>query len=181
MGATTWNYFTPYDKVDAALQRLLQDVFKEGKYGSGILAPDDMRAMFEQVLALSPNPALARQQMEEAMARIEQLRDAIPPQPRAETIDELLEQRAESGTHSILDIQRISPTPDFGAVSPLPVEEIQALFGTDKPTRKMVEDKLGDYDLVEHPLVSERWHGIYFTIYRDCRPDELFFMGTSGD
>jgi hypothetical protein len=182
MGATTWSYFTPYDNnVDAALQRLRQEVFKDGKYGNGIPATDDMRAMFEQVIAQNPKPALARQQMEEAMARIEQLRDSIPPQPRAETIDELLEQRAESGTHSILDIQRISTTPDFGAVSPLPGEVMEELFGTDKPTRKKVEEKLGEHDLVEHSLVSERWQGIYFTIYRDDKPDELFFMGTSGD
>ena len=45
----------------------------------------------------------------------------------------------------------------------------------------MIEEKAGDYNLVEHPLVAERWQGIYFSIYRNGRPDELFFMGTSGD
>jgi hypothetical protein len=88
---------------------------------------------------------------------------------------------AENGTHSILDIQHVSPLAEFGAVCPMPAEELVKLFGTDRPTRKMVEDKLGDHDLVEHPLVSERWQGIYFVVYRDTQPDELFFMGTSGD
>jgi hypothetical protein len=97
------------------------------------------------------------------------------------SIEELLEEQGESGTHSILDIQQISAEPEFGAICLMPSKELIRLFGTDKPTRKMVEARLGDYDLVEHPLVSERWQGIYFTIYRDDKPDGIFFMGTSGD
>lgn len=30
-------------------------------------------------------------------------------------------------------------------------------------------------------LVRERLQGICLTVYRDGQPDELFFMGTSGD
>jgi len=124
------------------------------------------------------------------IARIQEFADKIGGEPRKPepdysrkptTIDELLEEQGESGTHSILDIHRVSDELDFGAVSPMPSNELEALFGTDKPTRKMVEDKLGDNDLVEHPLVSERWQGVYFTVYRDGRPDQLFFIGTSGD
>jgi hypothetical protein len=168
MGATTWNYFVPYEAdTEGALQRLRQQVFRDGKYGSGIPAPKEMKAAFEQLIAQSPNPELARQQMEQAMAQMEQLRHLMPPeQTKPDTIEELLEQRAESGTHSILDIQRISSVPDFGAVCPMASEDLQNLFATDKPTRK---------------LVAERWQGIYFTVYRDGMPDELFFMGTSGD
>lgn len=183
MGATTWHYFTRYQAdIGAALQSLRQQVFREDDYGSGIPEPNDMRAVLEELVAQSPNAGLARQQMEEAVARLEQLRRMMPSEPtKAATIEELLEQRAENGTHSILDVLQVSNVPTFGAVSRMPSEELVKLFGTDKPTRRMVEGKLGDYDLVEHPLVSERWQGIYFIVYRDAEPDELYFMGTSGD
>jgi hypothetical protein len=183
MGATGWNYFVPFEEnVEAVLQRLRQQVFKEGKYGSDILAPDRMKAVFEQMLARSPNPEQTRKQMEEAMEKLAQLRQRMPPEPpKPSTIEELLEQRAENGTHSIIDIQRISDVPDFAAVSPMPDQRLREIFGTDRPMRTMVESKLGDRELVEDPLVSERWQGVYFTIYRDGKPDEICFMGTSGD
>jgi hypothetical protein len=183
MGATTWHYFVPYEAdTEAALQRLRKQVFKDGSYGSGVPSPDQMKAMFEEVLARSPNPALARQQMEDAMASLAQLQQQMPPEPpKPDTIEELLEQRAENGSHSILDIQCVAPAPEFGAVSPMPAERLKQIFGATGPTRNMVESKLGDFDLVEDPLVSERWQGIYFTVYREGKPDEIFFMGTSGD
>ena len=183
MGATTWNYFVRYEAdAQAALQSLREKVFRDGEYESGVVTPDQIRSAYEYLIAHTADPALARQQFEQAM---QQLRPLMPPEPserpKAKTIEELLEQTAENGTHSILDIQRISQAPDFAAVSPMPSDELVKVFGTDKPTRKMVEDKMGEYDLVEHPLVSERWQGIYFVVYRDGKPDELFFMGTSGD
>jgi hypothetical protein len=183
MGATTWNYFVPYEADAAsALQRLRQQVFKEGKYGSGIPKTEDMRAMLEQMIAQGPNPDEARRRMDQALAKIEQLRHLMPPEPpKPATIEALLEQRAENGTHSILDIQRISPTPDFASVCPMPADDLRTVFGTDKPTREMVEDKLGDEPLVEHPLVAERWQGTYFVVFRDGQPNELCFVGTSGD
>jgi hypothetical protein len=180
MGATTWNYFVAYEAdTEAALKRLREKVFKGGEYESGVVSPDQIRAAYEQVIGQDSNPNMARLQIDQVM---EQLRPLMPPErPKAKSIEELIEQRAENGTHSILDIQQISDTSGFAAVGPMPSEELVKLFGTDKPTRTMVEDKLGDYDLVEHPLISERWQGIYFVVYRDGKPDELFFMGTSGD
>jgi len=180
MGATTWNYFVRYEAdTEAALQSLREKVFEDGEYESGHVTPDRVRAAYEKEIAENPNAAAPWPQIEQIM---EQLRPLMPRErPKAKTIEELLEQRAESGTHSILDIQHISHVPEFGAVNPMPSEQLVKLFGTDKPTRKMVEDKLGDYELVEHPLVSERWQGIYFVVYRDGKPDELYFMGTSGD
>ena len=71
MGATGWHYFVPYEAdTQAALQSLREKVFKEGTYGSGFPAPDRMRAMLEQRIARSPNPAQARQQMEEMLAKL---------------------------------------------------------------------------------------------------------------
>ena len=198
MGATTWNYFTPYDDdAGAALQRLREQVFREGRYERFTLPPEELESFQEKPGVVDPSAPLEKQmQMQEGetflqwAARIQKFADGIgggtpKTEPdyskKPETIDELLEEQGESGTHSILDIQRVSDEPDFGAVSPMPTERLREIFGTDKPTRKMVESKQGDYELVEDPLVSERWQGVYFTVYRDSRPDELFFMGTSGD
>ncbi len=195
MGATTWDYFTPYSAdADVALQRLREQVFREGRYERFTLSSDELESFQEKPGIVDPTAPLEKQiekQEGESIlqwgVRIQKLLGGETPKPepdsskKPETIDELLEEQGESGTHSILDIQRVSDEPDFGAVSPMPSEELEALFGTDKPTRKMVEEKAGDYDLVEHPLVSERWQGVYFTVYRDGRPDELYFIGTSGD
>ena len=195
MGATTWDYFTPYHAdADVALQRLRHQVFREGRYERFTLSPDELESFQEKPGIVDPSAPLEKQiekQEGESIlqwgVRIQNLLGGETPKPepdyseKPETIDELLEEQGESGTHSILDIQRVSDEPNFGAVSPMPSEELEALFSTDKPTRKMLEEKAGDYDLVEHPLVSERWQGVYFTVYRDGRPDELYFIGTSGD
>jgi hypothetical protein len=96
------------------------------------------------------------------------------------TIEELVEHNAESGTHSILDMERITETPDDGAVSPLRPDQLNALFGTETPTRAQIEatkDELVSLDA----FVLASWTGVYIVAYRDGEPDELFFYGISGD
>jgi hypothetical protein len=198
MGATTWDYFTPYDAdAGAALQRLREQVFREGSYERVTLSPEELESVKPKPVVVDPAVPLEQQMRRQEgetffqwVARIQQMSEIISgktpkPEPdyskKPETIDELLEEQGESGTHSVLDIRQVADEPEFGAVSPMPPEELVKLFGTDKPTRKMVEDKAGDYDLVEHPLVSERWQGVYFTVYRDGKPNEFYFIGTSGD
>jgi hypothetical protein len=201
MGATTWDYFATYDDdVSSALERLRQQTFRIGNYERFVPTSDELEravAFTEQIESetfdpeKSVHPKPGEPMLEWAM-RIQQQMNKLagtPPKQsqrkeqanKPATIDELLEEQGESGTHSILDIQRVSDTPEFGAVSPMPAERLLKIFGTDKPTRKMVESKLGDVDLMEDPLVSERWHGVYFTVYRNDKPDEIFFIGTSGD
>ena len=64
----------------------------------------------------------------------------------------------------------------------MPVERIREIFGTDKPTRPMVEGKIGYPELADDdPVIMEGWQGYYFTVYRDGKPDEIFFVGSSGD
>jgi hypothetical protein len=201
MGATTWNYFVAYDDdVDAALQRLREQTFRVGSYERFVPTDEELEratAFAEQIESESFDPEKSvhpkpGEPMHEWAMRVQQQMSKLTGTPpnrsmpkhdpkKPSTIDELLEEQGESGTHSILDIQRISPVPEFGAVSPMPTERLREIFGTDRPTRKMVESKQGDYDLVEDPFVSERWQGIYFTVYRDAKPDEIYFMGTSGD
>jgi len=160
-------------------------------------SPEDLESFQEKPGGLDPSSPLEKQmQMQEGetfiqwVVRMQRFADrlggetptAVPDySKKPETIEELLAEQGESGTHSILDIERISTGPEFGVCALMPAERLREIFGTDKPTRKMVENKLGNHELVEDPLVSQRWHGVYFIVYREGKPDELFFMGTSGD
>jgi hypothetical protein len=100
---------------------------------------------------------------------------ALVPEPQ--TIEELIEQRGEEGTHSIIDIDRVSSLPDFGAAVPLPLEEYIEIFGTDKPTREMIEEKVEDIEeYTDMPMV-----GVYIIVYNTNSPAEIYFSGFSGD
>lgn len=96
------------------------------------------------------------------------------------TIAAVVSESGESGTHSILDIERVSLSPALRAISPLSVERLQEVFGTDKPTRQMVmaEDMIEDDELEE---LSPKCQGIYIVVYKRNRPDLICFVGSSGD
>ncbi len=79
------------------------------------------------------------------------------------------------GTRSILDIERVSDEPDFSVAAPLSDDILQALYGTKQPTRQMLEEKM---DFLEE---LERGHCVYAVVYKDGRPDEIFFAGYSFD
>jgi hypothetical protein len=91
------------------------------------------------------------------------------------TIEEVLENMDEDGTGSILDITRIADEPDFCAVAPLPADELVRLFGTNQPTREMIERNLDFYEDID------RGQGIYIIAYKDGKPSEIFFGGYSFD
>ena len=156
MGGRLWHYFVPHeDDVAAALDRLRAEEFRQGRYERFIPSAEDIEEL----------PELAEE-------------DSQKP----DTIEELLSETAESGTSSILDITHISDEPEFGAISPMPAERIREIFGTDKPTRKMVESKIGYPELADDdPVIMEGWQGYFFTVYLDGKPHELFFVGSSGD
>lgn len=94
------------------------------------------------------------------------------------TIDELIAQCAEAGTHSILDIQQISPTPQPGAATAFSDDQLQTLFGTTQPTRAMIQAAEQTGKLHDH---CERWHAVYLTVYEEGQPVEYVFVGKSGD
>ena len=96
------------------------------------------------------------------------------------TLAEVLAESGERGTHSILDIERVSPSPTLQAVSPLSTERLQEVFGTDEPTRQMVivEDMIEDDELEE---LNPRWQGTYIIVYKRDKPDLICFVGSSGD
>jgi hypothetical protein len=91
------------------------------------------------------------------------------------TIEEAVENMDADGTGSILDITHIAEEPDFCAVAPLSAEELVQLFGTDRPTREMIERSTDLYEDID------RGQGVYIIAYKDGKPSEIFFGGYSFD
>lgn len=147
MGGEPWWYFVEYEEdVGAALRKLREREFRAGRYNPAVDFP-----VFP-VTAQSPAPGAQHASIEEA-----------------------IEEADADGTRSILDMERVADEPDFNAVAPLPRETLEELFGTDKPSREMIE---GSDDLYE---VLERGQGVYIVAHEGDQPSELFFAGYSFD
>jgi hypothetical protein len=148
MGASGWSYFVPFDRDHGrALRRLQKKVFASGKFYRR------------------------------------------PRSPKPKTLAELRKLSGEDGTHSILDMNRVIPPPKrpgeiqssfdeqrFGSVSELHATDLTEFFGTTKPTRAQVEDRLDEITSWRNRNV-----GSLVVIYKDGKPDELLFTGFSGD
>jgi hypothetical protein len=91
------------------------------------------------------------------------------------SIEEAIEEADADGTRSILDMMEVASSPDYNVVAPLPEDDLRELFGTDKPTREMIEESDELYDALE------RGQGVYIIVYRDEQPSEIFFAGYSFD
>jgi hypothetical protein len=147
MGAHPYFYFVKYQSdIDAALQELRAREFEAGRYNPVIPFLE---------FPLGPNS----------------------PAPGAQhsSIDEAMEDSDADGTRSILDLDHISDEPDFSAVTPVPPDELERLFGTDQPTHEMIED---NGELFEN---IERGQGIYVIAHKNGQPNEIFFAGYSFD
>ncbi len=103
--------------------------------------------------------------------------DRKAPSPGAQhaSIEEALAASDADGTRSILDMERISQSPDYGVVVPLPLERLEELYSTQQPTRKMIEQNMDFLDDIE------RGEGVYFIVYKEGSPSEIFFAGFSYD
>jgi hypothetical protein len=146
MGASPWFYFVPYTPdTTAALHALREREFQAGRYN-----PAEDFPQFPVNLAHTPG----RQH---------------------DTIDDAQEDADADGTRSILDIERIAKTPDYGAAVPLDDDALLNYFGTTKPTRDQIE--------ANHALLKDiaRGQGIVTAVYKDGEPTELFFAGYSYD
>lgn len=95
---------------------------------------------------------------------------------RPGSIDEVLEQAAEDGTHSILDIPSTGRRRGFGVASPYPPRAVEQMFGTLQPTHEQVEESWAD---VAERL--DRWEAHYLIVYDTGKPAEYVFIGCSGD
>jgi hypothetical protein len=166
MGATGWQYFTPYqENIEKALKELQQKVFESGKYGLASQFPPDLLNQIPQLKASYENLKKIDEEMLKNFGPIK-------------SIDDLREAFAEAGTHTIIDIERISAEPDIGIAYPVPQEVIQKVYGTTKPSHQEVESKHGD---LSEAVNIERFQAVYLIIYENDIPKEIYFEGCSGD
>lgn len=174
MGSHPYFYFTHYQSdVNSALQALRQQEFSAGRYDPAMNMHDSSMWMF--LFNFPPND------------------QSISPGARHTSIEAALDAAEESGTGSILDIQKVSDSPEFLASWALSAEETLALFGTDQPTRQMVEDiiiaggELDHWEETGYDIWDEFWDTIgrgesrYILLYENDQPSEIFFIGYSVD
>ncbi len=173
MGATAWSYFAPFQPdIGAVLEALRQDVFRRRDYERPYeFAAEMLHTQEGQSILSGLARVFGEKLVEQARRRAE---TPAPLDPNS--IEELIEQCAESGTHSLLDIDRIATTPEPSAASPLSSERLKELFDTDQPTRPMVED-------VERSglMTCRRGQAHYLVVYEEGKPSEVYFWGSTGD
>jgi hypothetical protein len=147
MGAQPYWYFVKYDPdIGRALQMLREREFRAGRYNPVISFPSF------PVNETSPAPGAKHASIETAM-----------------------EESMEDGTRSILDIFRVGDEPDFFTASPLPAATLNALYGTQKPSRATVESGMAFAEDIE------RLQCTYVVLWKDELPDEILFFGYSAD
>ena len=160
MGASGWSYFVPYqDDIEKAFNELRWDVFRRGDYYVPEAVP-------------SPDIFIPPEFIPDEETRRLLSMDTLP----ARTPDQLLEQCRYTGTHSIIDIAEIITDYEEDSSGPVLKSDLVDLFGTDKPDRAMVQEKEPDLQ-----TYRGRWFCSYVIVYKDGKPDEIFFTGFSGD
>jgi hypothetical protein len=147
MGAHPYWYVVDYKSdVEAALQELRNREFRAGRYNPVTPFPRF------PIGPKSPSPGAQHATMAEAF-----------------------DDADADGTRSIIDLERVSDEPEYGAVTALGDDVLQDLFGTNKPTRAMVEQS----DVLWEDL--ERGQGVYILLYENDTPSEIYFAGYSFD
>lgn len=174
MGASGWSYYVPYDPdLDRALQRLREQVFREGKFYS----PDPARRPKSIAQLLEWNAEDGTHSI------LDMTRIAPPPKTPGRSGRSLPPNSDERG---VIDMTRFDPEAhrrwleeafgSIGAVRELHPDDLRALFGTTRPPRAAVEARASDVmDL------RARGEGTVVVIYEGDAPVELFFTAFSGD
>jgi hypothetical protein len=179
MGASGWHYFVPYQsEMDKALQELREEVFNKGEYGeeyfdsvaTSEIENGEMAKKFPHI------PVELIETYKKELQAIQKIYPSPNKRRKPKTIAALLKQSGEEGTHSIIDIQGVSETPDFGKVTPLPSAYLTQFFGMENPTREMIEQKINEIQ-----ALCERWQGFYLIVFQDNTPQQILFVGVSGD
>jgi hypothetical protein len=91
------------------------------------------------------------------------------------TPEAALELAEADGTRSILDISRISDSPDFCCAAPLSPDELERYFGTRKPTEAMLRENGEFWEDIERGMAR------YVILYEGDEPKEIYFAGYSFD
>jgi hypothetical protein len=184
MGASSWSYFTPYQQdINTALKELKEEVFKKGQYKHPFeVDPNTAERNLDFLASIYQSlPNEIRRQTDQFLESSRVAMNKRQSAQIANSINELLEQCGEDGTHSILDMETISSSPGFRVIAPLPRASLLDFFGTDRPTHEMVAKWSDRNDPPTSRSLYERWEGIYIIIYKDTEPIEIYFEGASGD
>lgn len=187
MGATGWQYVIPYQPdLNAAVQELRRTVFENREYEAEPTEADGAAAFEQLAIMQGKDPAQARKVYADLMRMARDLEKLQKSRRRRKggepkTIEELLEQRAESGTGTILDIHGISPTPASGMLHPLDDSTLRQIFGTTEPSREALQQWRARVPTVDEPVLYKRGQGIYVAVYEHGEPVEIYIEGASGD
>ena len=174
MGASSWHYTTPFnDDPNVALQQLRKQVFESGRYGDPFITVNVGQQLKGMPITIRLIVIAAK-----LFYNVTQLLSWVGRGCRSpRSIEEAIALAGESGTHSILDIERCSQSPDFGVAWKFQLANIRRLYGTEQPSFEDVE-RVGLHAAAEN---LERWQAVYFPIYENGIPVSLFFVGCSGD
>ena len=149
VGGHFYWYIVDYESdIARALAELREREFRAGRYYPVLKYP-------EEFLAASPPPA---------------------PGAKHRSIADAMRAAQDEGTRSILDIDRIAPSPAYGAAAPLNDAILRELYSTTEPTREMVEP-----DFVFAEFMEERGQGVYMLLYEQGKPRHILFAGYSYD
>jgi hypothetical protein len=146
MGGHPYWYHVPYrDDVQDALDELREREFRAGRY----------------------NPVMPFIEFGDGLL-------GQQPGPDHDSIHAAIEDAMEDGTRSILDIEHVGSHADYGVAAPLSASRLRELYGTERPTRAMVDD---------HRFFDEIERGkcVYLVVYEGDTPRELMFAGYSYD
>ena len=106
------------------------------------------------------------------------------PKRKPKSPQQALQMSGEEGTHSIMDMAKVSRVEagrfkcEVATVCPLPKADLVKLFGSDRPTRAMVEAYDKRLALSTFQLGGS---GVWIKVYEGATPKWLYFAGVSGD
>jgi len=102
------------------------------------------------------------------------LRGGHPP---PQSIEEAVDQAGPEGTRSVIDVTSgVTPIPAPGCIFVLSRQQVIDLYGTDRPTREMIEENQAFFNHID------RGEAICIVAYDKAgRERELFFAGYSFD
>jgi hypothetical protein len=173
MGASEWVYWVSYQPdIREALEQARAEAFQSHQYFDAVqyrlstLMPDYQRTGEWELSNYVPE----RYRPTEDDLRRWQSR----PQP--ETTEDLIKIQALMGTHCVIDIEGIAPTRDPGMAAPLSTEDLVAFFGTQRPTPDQVAARQDDVC-----ALCDRGEAVYITTYTGAVPDQIAFLGVTGD
>lgn len=119
---------------------------------------------------------------EDAQAALDKLREEVFRSGQyqganlgAKSPEEALEIAGEDGTRSILDIKRVTESPEYFCAAPVIGSELIRYFGTDKPTLAMVENCEAFWMDIERGMAR------YVVCHEAGLPRKILFAGYSFD